>query len=322
VSSFAAKFWTREVFVALNSNVWICVAGVVVLVIGLVAARRELQAAVRLDKLVAVARVLFAAPLAAFGVEHLALGRVIIGAVPVWMPVRLFWVYFVGIALIAAAFSLALGIRVRLTATLLAIMFFLFVLMIHVPNVVAQVHDRVIWNVALRDLAFGGGALALAGSLASGSRGRGESAAMWIGRVLVAVPLMIYGVEQILYPQFAPGVPLSKLTPSWVPGPHVWALLSGLVCIGGGAAILIRRYCRDGAAAVGLVMTLLTLFLYLPILLMASGVPAGLEGANYVWDTLLFAGTVLLVAAGARRRDVVAADELDRRQEQPQIPTG
>ncbi|WP_353071300.1 hypothetical protein [Tunturiibacter gelidiferens] len=282
-----------------SSNVWICAAGVVVLVVGFVAARRELQAAAGLDKLVAVGRVLFAAPLAAFGAEHLVLGQVIIGAVPVWMPARLFWVYFVGIALIAAALSLAPGIRVRLTATLLAVMFFLFVLMIHVPNVVAQVHDRVIWNVALRDLSFGAGALVLAGSLGSGSRKFGENVAVWIGRGIVAVVLMVYGVELILYPQFAPGVPLSKLTPSWVPGPHVWALLTGLVCIGGGVGILIRRYCRDGATAVGLVMTLLTVVLYLPILLMASGVPAVLEGANYVWDTLLFGGAVLLVAAGA-----------------------
>jgi hypothetical protein len=57
-----------------STNVWICAAGVIVLVIGFVAARRELQAAVGLDKLVAVARVLFAAPLAAFGAEHLVLG--------------------------------------------------------------------------------------------------------------------------------------------------------------------------------------------------------------------------------------------------------
>ena len=289
------------------SNVWICVAGVIVLVVGFVAARRELQEAVGLDKLVAVGRVLFAAPLAAFGVEHLVLGKVIIGAVPVFMPVRLFWVYFVAVALIAAAFSLALGIRVRLTATLLAIMFFLFVVMLHVPNAVKG-HDRIVWNVALRDLSFGAGALALAGYLWSGARDRSENVAVWIGRVVVAVVLMIYGVELILFPQFAPGVPLGKLTPSWVPGPHVWALLTGLVCIGGGVAILIRRYCRDGATAVGLVMTLLTLFLYLPILLMASGVPAVLEGANYVWDTLLYAGAVLLVAEGAlkeRRKDSV-----------------
>ena len=286
------------------SNVSICVAGVIVLVVGFVAARRELQEAVGLDKLVAVGRVLFAAPLAAFGVEHLVLGKVIIGAVPVFMPVRLFWVYFVAVALIAAAFSLALGIRVRLTATLLAIMFFLFVVMLHVPNAVKG-HDRIVWNVALRDLSFGAGALALAGYLWSGARDRSENVAVWIGRVVVAVVLMIYGVELILFPQFAPGVPLGKLTPSWVPGPHVWALLTGLVCIGGGVAILIRRYCRDGATVVGLVMTLLTLFLYLPILLMASGVPAVLEGANYVWDTLLFAGAVLLVAEGAPRRDIV-----------------
>jgi uncharacterized membrane protein YphA (DoxX/SURF4 family) len=295
----------EEVFVPPSTNVWICVAGVVILIIGFVAAKRELQAAVWLDKLVAVGRVLFAAPLAAFGAEHLALGRVIIGAVPVWMPVRLLWVYFVGIALIAAALSLVLGIRVRLTATLLAIMFFLFVVMIHVPNAVRG-HDRIIWNVALRDFSFGAGALALAGSLWSGARERDGNAVVWIGRVAIAVVLMVYGVELILFPQFAPGVPLGKLTPSWVPGPHVWALLTGLVCIGGGVAILIRRYCRDGATVVGLVMTLLTLFLYLPILLMASGVPAVLEGANYVWDTLLFAGAVLLVAEGAPRRDIVA----------------
>jgi len=295
----------EEVFVPPSTNVWICVAGVVILIIGFVAAKRELQAAVGLDKLVAVRRVLFAAPLAAFGAEHLALGRVIIGAVPVWMPVRLLWVYFVGIALIAAALSLVLGIRVRLTATLLAIMFFLFVVMIHVPNAVRG-HDRIIWNVALRDFSFGAGALALAGSLWSGARERDGNAVVWIGRVAIAVVLMVYGVELILFPQFAPGVPLGKLTPSWVPGPHVWALLTGLVCIGGGVAILIRRYCRDGATVVGLVMTLLTLFLYLPILLMASGVPAVLEGANYVWDTLLFAGAVLLVAEGAPRRDIVA----------------
>jgi uncharacterized membrane protein YphA (DoxX/SURF4 family) len=296
-----------------STNIWICVAGVIVLVIGFVAARRELQEAAGLDKLVAVSRVLFAAPLAAFAAEHLVLGKVIIGAVPVYMPVRLFWVYFVAVALIAAAFSLVLGIRVRLTATLLAIMFFLFVVMIHLPNAV-QGHDRIVWNVALRDLSFGAGALALAGSLRSESRDRGENLAVWIGRVIVGVVLVVYGVELILFPQFAPGVPLGKLTPPWVPGPHVWAFLTGLVCIGGGVAILIRRYCRDGAAVVGLVMTLLTVALYLPILLMASGTPAVLEGANYVWDTLLYAGAVLLVAEGAPkvRYGVALADEVGR----------
>jgi uncharacterized membrane protein len=188
-------------------------------------------------------------------------------------------------------------------------MFFLFVVMIHLPNVAADVHKRLIWNVALRDLCFGAGALALAGSLWSRDR---ENAWVWIGRVVFAAVLVVFGVQLILFPQFAPGVPLPKLTPPWVPGPHVWALLTGVVCIGGGVAMLTRRYCRDGATAVGLVMTLLTVVLYLPIFLMASGVPAGLEGANYVWDTLLYAGAVLLVAEGAPRvrYGVALADEV------------
>jgi uncharacterized membrane protein len=161
------------------------------------------------------------------------------------------------------------------------------------------VHDRIIWNVALRDLAFCGGALTLAGSYGAsddaGLQVRGSNVFLWIGRLCVAIPLVIFGVEQILRPQFAPGVPLSKLTPAWVPGPHVWALLTGLVCIGGAVGLLIRRYRRDAATAVGLVMTLLTLFLYLPILLMDRGFSQLLEGANYVFDTMLFGGAVLLV---------------------------
>jgi hypothetical protein len=42
-------------------------------------------------------------------------------------------------------------------------MFLLFVLLIHVPGVVAHPRDRIFWIVMLRDLAFAGGALALTG---------------------------------------------------------------------------------------------------------------------------------------------------------------
>jgi hypothetical protein len=54
----------------------------------------------------------------------------------------------------------------------------------------------------------------------------------------------------------------------------------------------------------GLWLIFLTLFIYLPIFAMAAQ-PAMIEGINYVADTLLFAGTVLLVA-GAMRADGMA----------------
>ncbi|MGA3213006.1 MAG: hypothetical protein ABSD20_17005 [Terriglobales bacterium] len=64
----------------------------------------------------------------------------------------------------------------------------------------------------------------------------------------------------------------------------------------------------------GSLITLLVLFLYLPIFLTAAQ-PALLEGMNYVADTLLFAGTVLLAATimpGGVSRPAVSRNEAGR----------
>ena len=106
-----------------------------------------------------------AAGIAIFGAEHLSSPRTLMQVVPVWMPARLFWRISFGYALLAAAVSFVAMKFVRLSATLLGLMFILFVLMIHVPNVVANPKDRFLWAVALRELAFAGGAWALAGNV-------------------------------------------------------------------------------------------------------------------------------------------------------------
>ena len=53
---------------------------------------------------------------------------------------------------------------VRLSATLLGVMFLLFVLMLDLPYAIAHPGDRLGWNFVLRETAFAGGAWALAGS--------------------------------------------------------------------------------------------------------------------------------------------------------------
>ncbi len=45
-----------------------------------------------------------------------------------------------------------------------------------------------------------------------------------------------------------------------------------------------------------MLMTVLTVFLYFPILIMAHGTTESIVGINYVADTLLFGGAVLLLA--------------------------
>ena len=276
---------------------WMSVAGVVCLAWGGFVARKDVAAAPGLDKLTALACVLFAAPLAVFGAEHLTNAGDIVPLIPAWMPARLFWAYFVGVALIAAALSLSVKKYLRLTGTLLAVMFFLFVLLMHIPGVIESPRDRFTWAIALRDLSFGSGALALAGAMTPAPRR--SNGAVNVARIFIGMVMIVYAVEHFLHPAFAPGVPLKKMTPAWVPLPHLWAYATGAVLLIGGIAILMNRYTRDAAVWAGLWIVLLTLCFYVPILAMARGTMEIVVGLNYVFDTLLFGGTILLLAEAA-----------------------
>jgi len=58
---------------------WMSVAGLVLLVIGLVAAKNDFAQARGLDRIVALTNLCFAIPLAVFGAEHFSLGSSMIG---------------------------------------------------------------------------------------------------------------------------------------------------------------------------------------------------------------------------------------------------
>lgn len=264
-----------------------------ILTIGFITTRRELSTAPGLDKLIVLARVFFAAPLAVFGAEHFAASKSIMQVVPPWMPGRLFWTYFVGLCLIAAALSLVLTKYLRLSAPLLAILFFLFVAMIHLPNVAANPKDRFVWAVAVRDLSFASGACALAVTV----RAPGSNALLMLARWYIALAVLFFAVEHFLHPEFAPGVPLPKVTPDWVPLHLLLGYPAGAILLIGGALMLVLKHARAAAAWAGLLFTLLTFVLYLPIMSTATKTAGLLEGQNYIFDTLLYAGAVLLLAA-------------------------
>ena len=61
------------------------------------------------DRMTKLGRCLYAFPLFIFGTQHLMYARFVSTLVPAWIPGRLFWAYFVGIAFFAAAFQSSLG---------------------------------------------------------------------------------------------------------------------------------------------------------------------------------------------------------------------
>jgi uncharacterized membrane protein len=284
-------------------NYWMSFAGLIYLVGGVFILREEISAARGWDKLISLGSVFMAVPLAVFGADHLCGPGPIQNIVPPWMPAHLFWTYFVGCALLAAATSVTVGKFVGLSSTLLGLMFFLFVCMMHIPNTLADPKNRFAWAVTLRDLSFAGAAWALAGLQSRASSPQNSKRMILFGRIVTAMAAIFYAVEHFLHPQFAPGFPSEAMTPSWVPFPSVWGYLTGAILLAAGIGLALNKQPRVAATSFGALMTVLTLFLYLPMLILARG-GSMLEinqGLDNVFDTLLFAGTALVLASALPR---------------------
>jgi uncharacterized membrane protein YphA (DoxX/SURF4 family) len=256
--------------------------------------RGNWQRAQGLDKLILFGPLFYAAPLAAFGTEHFTLNAAIASMVPSFIPWHVFWAYFIGACFIAAAFSLVTGIQARLAASLLALNFFLFVVLMDVPGWLQNPRDRIALALAFRELSFGAGPLALAASLAPQWRQQGNSLQATVARYFIACAVLYYSFEQFLHASNVPGVPLERMTPSYIVGHAFWAYLAAVVYAVGGVLLLIGRKTRLAAAAVGVSVFIVELFVYVPIGVVDR---ASLDnGLNYVGDTLMFCGAVLLLA--------------------------
>ena len=286
-----------------RASLSMCSAGIVLFLIALWAAKSDIAQAGGLDKVVALANLCFAIPLAVFGAEHLSGAKFIMLAIPSYMPWRLFLAYFVGVALLCAALSIATKIQVRWSGLLFGIMMCVFVAMLHIPRALVNPGARIPWTIVIREMSFAGGAWILAGAA---MRGRSGSKLITVGRLLLAIAAIFFGVEHFLHPANCPGVPLEKLTPAWIPGRLLVGYLTGAILLVAGVCILLNRKARMAATYLGAWLVLLVLLIYVPILIAQISDPnvaAQIEGINYFADTLLFGGAILALASATPRTD-------------------
>ena len=92
-----------------------------------------------------VARVLAGACAIVFGCAHFNYVDFTASMVPAWIPNHVFWAYATGAGHLAAGVALVSGIQARLAATLLAAMMASFVVLLHVPRVIAHPGLHVEW---------------------------------------------------------------------------------------------------------------------------------------------------------------------------------
>lgn len=112
-----------------------------------------------------IGRVLFALTIISFGIDHYLYAHEATGYMPSWVGHKLFWLYFTGTCLLGSGLAILVKIRVGLFATLLGTMIFIWVIILHIPKVIASpvVVDGGEAVSALIALAYCGTAFMIAG---------------------------------------------------------------------------------------------------------------------------------------------------------------
>jgi hypothetical protein len=149
-------------------------------VAGSLSSERNTSAPIKfLENLIPLGKYFLAITMVLFGIMHFVYPSFVAPLVPNWIPWHMFWTYFAAIALIAAGLGIILNVikyfstgldmlmdkLLRLSALLLGIMLFLWVIILHIPRGIADPHsgNGNEWTSVFEALAFSGIAFLLAG---------------------------------------------------------------------------------------------------------------------------------------------------------------
>jgi uncharacterized membrane protein len=181
-----------------------------------------------------IGRAVFAIGVAALGCQSLITGDFLRGLqpVPAWVPARTLWANATAIVLVAACAGILVSRRPQFAARAVFAWFSVFVIALHVPNVIAHPGDGNAWTTALEMLALGGAAAVLALPQLPA-----------LGRICFGATLPAFGCLHFIYRDY-----VASVIPGWIPGHMFWALATGIALIAAGASIVLQR--KDRLAAI------------------------------------------------------------------------
>ncbi|HLZ16629.1 MAG TPA: hypothetical protein VKQ08_06295 [Cyclobacteriaceae bacterium] len=91
-----------------------------------------------LGKLIPLGPLFFCTTIITYGCFHFAYPKQVFTLFPGWVPYRMFWTYFFGVALVIDGLAIVFSIKRRLAAILLGAMLLMFLIIIHIPLAIAD----------------------------------------------------------------------------------------------------------------------------------------------------------------------------------------
>lgn len=267
------------------------------------------------EAIITIGSLLLALPMVIYGVEHFIYAQFVATLVPGWIPWHMFWTYFVGVALIAAGFSMVLKKKGRLSATLLGAMIFAFVMLIHtvllthgaddVPtnSVFGDMAGRL--NNCFKDLGLSGAAFIFAGMQSQSWKSFRKDNTLLLGRFIFGFSIIAFGVLHFVYPGYAPGIqPMFESISFPIPGHLLWVLFTAIVFLISGICIMIGEEIKPAATWLGITILVFDLLVWVP---QFAARPADLTG-NWLKDIGLAGGALILAGGFSKKRTTLTLD--------------
>jgi uncharacterized membrane protein len=244
-----------------------------------------------LNKITKLGRFFLGIPMIVFGIQHFMYAQFVAALVPTWIPGALFWTYFSGVALLCSGVGIIINVLPRLAAGLLGFMIFTWIVVLHIPRIFLFPENHSEFINVFNAFLMTGGALILSGT-AEGKMGLGkvEVIGRRIGPYLIAISLLVFGVEQLIQGKL---VFIVGADPYPIPGSSFWIFLSGFVFIVAALCILFTKRSAEVAAYLGIFIIFLVAIFYIPQLFTTAYVGHALAT---IFKGMAMSGSVLVLS--------------------------
>ena len=243
-----------------------------------------------MKKLTAFGPIFYAVAVAAFGVIQLVTQNFLTGLfpVPAGLPLRALWLILSSLVFLLSAVGMLFLGRKYLAAAMAGACFFVFFLFLHLPKLLGDLYNPVVWTPPFEALMLASGGSIIAAQLVNA----GPGDMRWskpltimgvVGQYVFAVGLVVFAVLHIKYNDY-----IQTLIPAWMPG-HVF--LSYVVI----AAFLLSALSFFTGLKLSLASGLLGIMFLLWVLLLHAPRAIGKPTAEPEWSSLF----VALAVSGA-----------------------
>jgi hypothetical protein len=184
-------------------------------------------------------QIVFGIAMIGIGIVNLIFGDFLAGLIPVppAAPGRQFFMYVVSVLLTGSGVAIVLEKQLWIAAITLAVLFFVLLVLVHLPRNMANLYDGGAWTGTFEMLALCSGALIIADSLPGELRvGSGWTFLIWAGRYLYAISLAVFSFQHLIYADF-----IATLIPSWIPARLFWAYFVGGAFMASATSLVLNK---------------------------------------------------------------------------------